>query len=519
MNKKTLNILLLEDNPWDPLLIQELLSGTNGTVFCIEAAQRLSDDLDALSSKNFDAILLDLSLQERPEIEALQSAFPETAVMILADTDNEELAIEYMQKGARDYLIKDRITPGLLSMGICCAIESKQTEKLLQENRKLKIQLQQIRKMESAGTLASGIAHDFNNILYSIIGYSEMAIDDVPETREYMEQVLRAAWRGKDIIKQILMLGSKTRSEKKTVQIRVIVDEVLELIKAVIPGNIEIRRNIPANNSFVLANSSEIHQVLMNLCANACHAMQDTNGILEITLTGEEVVSDKAAAQDNLHLTPGSYIKLSVTDNGGGIDAAVMERIFDPFFTTKEKGKGTGLGLSMVYRIISDHDGYITVNSKPGKGSTFCIYLPRAEDSIAVLSTVNAKTFQNGSERILLVEDEEDIRQMLKLMLEALGYNITDCSDGSEALEMFNCSPGAFDLVITDSTIPKMTGIWLASKVMETRPDIPVILISGFIEPGTGQKARDAGIRELIMKPVKKAELSDIIRRVLDNSM
>ncbi|MCP4113558.1 MAG: response regulator [Desulfobacteraceae bacterium] len=505
MNEKTLNILLLEDNPGEALSIQEMLSRTNRTFFCTETAQRLSEDIDNLSSKSFDAVLLDLGIQERPEIEDLQSVFPDTAIVVLTDKDHKELAMQYVQKGAQDYLIKEQITPDLLSMGIRCAFECKHAEKLSQENRKLETRVQQVRKMESAGVFAAGIVHDFSNILYSIIGYSEMIINDMPETKEYMEQVLKAAWRGRDTIKQIHTLGSKAGPEKKTVQISVIADEVLELVKAVTPNNIEVRLNILTDNSLVLANSSEIHQVLMNLYTNACHAMQDKNGALEITLTDEEIVSGEV--QDDLHLIPGSYIKLSVADNGCGMDKEVMERIFDPFFTTKEQGKGTGLGLSMVYRIISNHGGYITVNSKPGRGSTFCICLPKSEESIAVPTAIDEKAVQGGSERILLVEDEESVWQVLKMMLEDTGYNITDCSDGPEALKMFNSHPDAFDLVITDSTIPKMTGICFAGKVMETRPDIPVILISGFIKPDTDQKARDAGIRELIMKPVNRADL------------
>ncbi|GBC62351.1 hypothetical protein DENIS_3323 [Desulfonema ishimotonii] len=402
----------------------------------------------------------------------------------------------------------------LLMQGMWRLIQRKRADK---ERIKLESQLRQARKMEAIGTLAGGIAHDFNNILFPIMGYAEMSMDDVPEGSTVwnnVRQVMHAAQRAQELVRQILAFSRQAEAEKKPARIHPIIREALRLIRASLPSTIDIQQDIPEEAGHVIADPVQIHQVIINLCTNAYHAMRETGGTLAIALKNETVRSEESFRK--MLIMPGPYVRITISDTGCGMSRSVQEKIFEPYFTTKVQGEGSGLGLSIVHGIVKSHNGHITVYSEPERGTTFNIYLPRTDAEKASRKAVSARPVPRGTEHILLVDDEPQIVKMEKQLLCSLGYKVTDCTASPEALAAFTARPDAFDLVITDYTMPNMTGEELTRKLMVIRPDIPVILFTGFSELINGQKARDIGIREMIMKPVIRRDIAEAIRRVLD---
>jgi PAS domain S-box-containing protein len=382
----------------------------------------------------------------------------------------------------------------------------------------LEMQLRQVQKMEAIGTLAGGIAHDFNNILAAIMGYAEMALYDVPEGtqgRRNLEQVLKAGYRGKDLVKQIITFSRRSEQKRRPMLVSPVIKEILKLLRASLPTTIEIRPIIEAQTGMVLAEPTQIHQVLMNLCSNAAYAMREKGGVLEIRLAEVHISSEDATLQPGLN--PGPYMKLVVSDTGHGMDGATMERIFDPFFTTKKPGEGTGMGLAVVHGIVKSYEGAIVVESDPGKGTKFEVFLPRIEGDFLPEADTDLP-IPTGSERILFVDDEEDLVDMVQQMLKRLGYSVVAKTNSIEALEVFKTQPNQFSLVITDQTMPQMTGAGLAKELMSIRPDIPIILCTGFSEVINAEKARSLGIREFLMKPFAPREIAETIRHVLDGS-
>jgi two-component system cell cycle sensor histidine kinase/response regulator CckA len=386
-----------------------------------------------------------------------------------------------------------------------------------EEHRKLEVQLEQAQRMEAIGTLAGGIAHDFNNILSAIMGYTELVREDVPEgTKAHanLQEVLNAGIRAKDLVGQIRAFSRQREHEQKPVRISGIIKEALGLLRPSLPTTIEIRQNIQTESDTVLADPSQIHQVLMNLCTNAAHAMCEKGGILELTL--EEVDFDTHDVASYPGLTPGAYVRLSVSDTGHGMNRRVMKRIFDPYFTTKEKGVGTGLGLAVVDGIVKTHGGAINVYSELEKGTTFHIYLPRTEHPRGVVEAEEIKPFPTGHEHILFVDDEKLLVDIGFQMLERLGYQVTARTSSTEALEAFRAQPEKFDLVITDRTMPNMTGETLAKELTQIRPDIPVILCTGYSEMPSESKLGASAIRDVVRKPIVVREMANTIRRVLE---
>ncbi|MBF0449426.1 MAG: PAS domain S-box protein [Candidatus Magnetomorum sp.] len=385
----------------------------------------------------------------------------------------------------------------------------------ISEAERLEEQLRQAHKMEAIGTLAGGIAHDFNNILTIILGYAEMAMDDTSEyspAKSQIEQVLKAGNRAKDLVKQILAFSRKEIKERSPVQIHLLVNEALKLLRASIPTTIKIRRNIDSQCGNILADPTQIQQVLMNLCTNAAQSMDENGGILEVELISAQLSTDDIVNEPNLK--PGHYAQLTVKDSGIGIDQKYLDRIFDPYFTTKEVGKGSGMGLAVVIGIVKSHDGMISVDSKLGKGTTFNVCFPIIEEQIhnKIEDTAPLPT---GKEKILVVDDEESIVNMTKQRVERLGYQVTAKTSSIEALELFRSQPDGFDLVITDQTMPELTGEKLAKKLMEIRTDIPIIICTGYSSKMDAKKADFVGISAFIMKPVDKRELAKTIRQVL----
>ena len=385
----------------------------------------------------------------------------------------------------------------------------------ISEEKRLQFQLEQGLKMEAIGTLAGGIAHDFNNILSAIIGFSELALGKTSidtKLHDNIKQVLKAGHRAKDLVVQILSFSRKGTQEQKPIDVIPMVKETLKLIRASLPSTIEIRQNYEADPGVIMADPTQVHQVLMNLCTNAGAAMRETGGILEVKLAKVDLDSDFAAFHQSIE--PGPHVVLTVSDTGHGMPPAVLGRIFEPFFTTKERGEGTGMGLAVVHGIVESHGGTITVDSKPGKGSTFQVYLPLVEEEEKLEIKVE-EPIPRGTERILVIDDEEAVLNLSKQMLEQLGYKVETRTSSVEALELFNAKPDRFDLVITDMTMPNMTGDQLAKKMMKIRPDIPIILCTGFSERITETKAKRIGIRSYLMKPVTERNLGDIVRQVL----
>uniref|UniRef100_C6E0E3 histidine kinase n=1 Tax=Geobacter sp. (strain M21) TaxID=443144 RepID=C6E0E3_GEOSM len=385
---------------------------------------------------------------------------------------------------------------------------------------KLERQLRQAQRMEAIATLAGGIAHDFNNNLASIITCTEMARDDVPPEsplRELLDVVLKSSYRGRKLVKQILTFCCQGEQERQPVQIDPIVTECLNLMRASLSSSISVRTEMGEDLGLIMADPTQIHQIIMNLVTNAAHAMRHKGGMLDVAV--ENVGLDTAAVSGSPDLPSGRYLKLTVKDTGHGMDQKTMERIFDPFFTTKSHSEGTGLGLSVVHGIVRNHGGAISVSSKPGGGATFEVYLPRIDRSGTAPGAVGEMADMSGSGSILFVDDEEDVVFGCKKMLERLGYQVTTGADGVQALELFRGNPQAFDLVVTDQTMPRMTGTELSRELLQIRPDIPVILCTGLgaaaEKAQLKEEAEQAGIRELALKPLDREEFASTIRRVL----
>jgi len=384
-----------------------------------------------------------------------------------------------------------------------------------EEKKHLEKRLLQSQKMEAIGTLAGGIAHDFNNILSAIIGYTEIVLQYIPQSshsHSNLKKVLKASDRAKDLVKQILTFSRQSEIQPKPIQVKPIVKEALKLLRASLPATIEIKQNLQSFSE-VMADPTQIHQVLMNLCTNASHAMRKKGGRLMVSLKEETLDTDFAIGHPDI--TPGRFLKLTVTDSGHGISSKNIDRIFDPFFTTKTKGEGTGMGLAVVHGIITGHGGALTVKSEIDKGSTFDIYLPIIESDDAVAIDTE-KPLSLGNERILFVDDEDFQIDLGRQMLERLGYHVVTRTDGREALELFRERPDDFDLIITDMTMPNMTGDELGKNIISLRPDFPIIICTGYSQHISEEKAKALGIKGFIMKPIIMKDLAHIVRNVLD---
>jgi PAS domain S-box-containing protein len=397
------------------------------------------------------------------------------------------------------------------------ATDITQLKSLEQERQMTETQLRQAQKMEAIGTLAGGIAHDFNNILSAILGYSDLALDDALNNRtsaQYIRQILKAGGRARDLVQQILTFSRQTETEAKPIRVKPIVKEALKLLRASLPSTIEIRALIDSE-TIVEADPIQIHQVIMNLCTNAGYAMREIGGTLTVKLTNETLTRD--FTDHHREMSPGEYLKMEVSDTGPGIPPGFMDKIFDPYFTTKEKGEGTGMGLAVVQGIVQGCNGAVTVGRSKSNGASFKIYLPVIHtDEPAKVKFDEA--IPGGNEHILFVDDEPPLAELSKQMMERLGYNVTIRTSSFEALELFKSQPEAFDLVITDMTMPNMTGDVLAEKLTMVQPDIPVVICTGYSEKITQKLLDRPNIKALILKPIIRNELLISIRQVLDDA-
>ncbi len=405
---------------------------------------------------------------------------------------------------------------GIVEDGHLFAIWGAQRD--ITELKKMEARLQEAQKIESIGNLAGGIAHDFNNILFPIVGLSEILLEDLsPNSLEYenAQEILKAGKRGSDLVQQILAFSRQTEHKMIPVRLQQILKEVVKLTRSTIPTNIKISQHIQSDCGLVMADPTQIHQIAMNLITNAYHAVEQDSGEISVKLKETDIGIEDLPGSS---LEPGRYAMFSVSDTGDGIDPAVMERIFEPYFTTKEQGKGTGLGLSVVFGIVKGHRGDIKVDTEIGKGTTFGVYLPliTREGEQAFAETV--EIYQTGTERILLIDDEEAIIRLETQILKRLGYNVTEHTSSMEALNAFMTKPFSFDLVISDMSMPNMTGDKLAQKLIEKRPDIPIIICTGFSERIDKKKAAAIGIKGFLMKPIVKSYMAKMVRKFLDEA-
>jgi len=394
-----------------------------------------------------------------------------------------------------------------------------QAEKTKEE---LEIQLRQALKMEAIGTLAGGIAHDFNNLLTVIIGHADLsqvyaqrchAAEDCQVT-ESMHRILEAGYRARELVRHILTFSRQQEHEKTPLRLSEVVVEALNLMRASLPKSITISQNIEDAGALVMADPTQIHQIMMNLCTNSHHAMQGDKGTINVnTYTSELRENDLIA--DKLVLSPGKYSVMEIQDDGSGMEADVVGRIFDPYFTTKGENIGTGMGLSVVHGIVREHGGYISVTSEPQKGSIFKIFLPQIDASLLPHALEDKREVPRGSESILVIDDEQGVLDLEKQLLQGLGYSVTTCSDPLRVMGVLQASDG-FDLVLTDMTMPGQNGAEVTRQILAQNPEMAVVICSGFSELMDEEKAKAIGAKHFVMKPLARHELATILRTVLD---
>ncbi len=389
------------------------------------------------------------------------------------------------------------------------------------ENRRLEEQLQQSQKMEAIGTLAGGIAHDFNNILASIYGYVELARvekEDSGKVQNHLDGIFHGAERAKELVEQILRFSRRNENERKILHLHVIIDETLKLLRASLPSTIEIKLDIDTDCPPLFADPTEMHRIILNLCTNAYQASQEGGGEIRISL--HTVTFNKEDDFERIELPEGTYLELTISDDGVGMTTDIRSRVFEPYFTSRAKGEGTGLGLAVVHGIVRSYQGDIRVTSEPGLGSSFQVYLPASETNNETLPELerSEELGPSGNKRILFVDDDQVITEVNTLTFNQLGYETAAFTSSLECLDAFQNDPYGFDLLITDMTMPGMTGAELSKRVMEIRPDMPIILCSGFSEFMDAERAQRMGIRQYLLKPVTRTSFTTAIQKVFEKS-
>jgi PAS domain S-box-containing protein len=434
--------------------------------------------------------------------------------VLLADQLVGQIAVA---NAGRDYTEKDLDL--LVRVAAPCAQAIKGV-RATEERERLMAALRQSQKMEAVGTLAGGIAHDFNNMLTPILGYTELVMAKLPSEdtlRKELGKVKKSALRAKDLVRQILAFSRQKGQELACVALQPVLGECLKMLRSTLPATIAFSEDIAQDCGQIMADPIQIQQILINLCTNAAHAMEENGGTLEVSL--REIVVNPGETLAGQDFRPGKYLRLVVSDTGCGMDKATLERIFEPYFTTKEQGKGTGIGLALVHGIVKGHGGHVSVYSEPGQGTTFSLYFPVCCDANGESPRAADADIPHGSERMLLVDDEEDVLNMLKEMSEHLGYRVTAVSDSTEAYALFQSRPEDFDLVVTDQTMPGLTGTVLAQKIFSLKPGMPIIICTGFSETLTNGKAQELGLAGYIMKPVVMGDFARVVRRALEGGM
>jgi signal transduction histidine kinase len=510
------HIYLVENNPEDARLIMEILRESILITYRVEVVDSLQHLMSAVAVTRPDAILLDLCLPDAhgPEmVSRVTGSCPEVPVVVLAGGRDEEMGGEAVAKGAQESLTKGNMDSQLLDRTLRYAIERK---KIQQERDMLESRLRQVEKMETLGSLAGGIAHDFNNILFPILGHTEMLLMDIPRgdpIRQRVEKIYKGGIRARDLVSQILTFTRQDSLVLRSIPIAPIIHEVVNFLRSSIPSSIEIRPCVDNRCAPVKIHPTQVHQILMNLSANASDAMKGKGGTLTIHLKELDCRWNRCPAPK---MSPGVYAYLSVADTGSGMEQGIVNQMFDPFFTTKEKGKGTGMGMSIVHGIVKNAGGTVLVQSNPGKGTRIEIYLP-VHDTIEAHPPAGSESLEKGNEHILLIDDEKEVLATTKQMLQHAGYRVTPFSHAPSALDFFRTDPAAFDMVITDMTMPGMNGNRLAAEFVKLRPDLPVLIWTGFSEELFEQESA-MGIGKIMVKPVSLHGLMDTVRTLLDES-
>ena len=516
----TLRVLYLEDNSDDFLLVQrELLKA--GWALEMRQVETEHDFVKSVREGTWEIILADYNLPGYGGMAALDQVRKlgyETPFILISGTIGEDSAVDCMRAGANDYVLKDnmRRLNHAVSRELGEAAMRRDRRKSEDERAKLETKLRQAQKMEAMGRLAGGIAHDFNNILTAILGHAEIAslqLADHP-AKGNIDQVLKASQRARDLVQQILAFSRQRPAERKVLVLEAVITEATKLLRATIPAAVEISVHIAPGNSAVLADPSQIHQILLNLGTNAAHAMKERGGRFDVALDSCEVGADLVRQFPQLHSGP--HVRLTLSDNGCGMDASTLDRLFEPFFTTKEPGDGTGLGLAVVHGIVQSHDGAISVESRPGAGTTFRIYLP-VETAVPTQPRPSAAPLPRGNgELILFVDDESSVLALAEAMLKNLGYTTRGCSHPDQALAIFRERAADFALVVTDLSMPGMSGLDVARELLKIQPETKIILTSGYTGDLDMERCERLGFRGLLPKPFPLRTLAETIAKALE---
>jgi signal transduction histidine kinase len=518
-----IRVLIVEDEAVVALDIKKKLIKLGYT-----AADIVTTGEDAVEKVNVsppDLILMDISLEgEMDGIEAaerIRGGFDIPIIYLTAHADKKTLDRARVTEPF-GYIVKPfekETLHATIEMALYKRRMMKKVKEAEEEKKRLMAYLEKAHRLESLGTLAGGIAHNFNNILSIILGFTELAMSDLPEDSPVysnLENVLQGCFRARDAVKQIMLFSNPVSGKMGLVRIGLIVEESLKFLRSYMPENIEIRQNIAREPGAIMGDAAQIHQVFINLCTNAVNAMKEKGGLLEVTL--EPVELEKTTAGYLHDLKPGNYTRLTVADTGCGMTPGTMERVFEPYFTTMGIGEGSGMGLAVVHGIVKNHGGAVTVQSEPGKGSTFQVYLPLSEAEVESETHMKPSGLTpRGHERILFVDDEEGVVDMVKKMLEYLGYQVETKINSQEALETFKSQPDQFDLVITDMIMPNISGIKLTREIREINPAVSIIICTGFRENIAKEEIESLGIGAVMVKPIVMQEMAQIIRDVLDN--
>lgn len=505
MSKKTIKVLLVEDNPADARLVAEMLKEAKGANFHVNNVDRLSAAIEALSREPFDIVLLDLSLPDGIGLETftrIHRNYPHIPVIVSTGLRDEELAIRAVREGAQDYLVKGEVGSSLLARAIRYAIE----------RRRLEDRLIQSEKMEAIGQMAGGIAHDFNNILTLIKGHARLLQEDIEKTSPLsisVEKILSSSEKASNLIRGLLALGRKQIIAPKVLNLNDIVKSFEKFLLMLIGRDIELSLKLSGKELGVMADRTQIEQVLMNLAVNAKDAMPDGG---RLTISTESLESADGLKDTHSLCGPGTYAVISVTDTGHGIDEKVMDRIFEPFFTTKEEGRGTGLGLSTAYGIIRQHNGCMQCYSEPGKGTTFKIHLPVVETAGIQREIPPSEEYKKT---LLLADDNADIRTLFGDFLEGQGYKVIRAVDGEDAISKFTESKNMPDLLILDAVMPKKNGREVYDQIKKIRPGIKALFISGHTEDALSDMGLLAEGFSFISKPYLPGDLLAKVRRML----
>jgi PAS domain S-box-containing protein len=458
-----------------------------------------------------------------PEGNALEIQIPAAA----PDEEKEALKIEGCLASRTSFLLPIEYSSDSIIgdngqvLGLIMAFNDIHVRKEAEEEKaNLQEQLRQAQKMEAIGTLAGGIAHDFNNILTPIVGYAELTMNDLaPDSglRQNLAELLKASFRARDLVKQILTFSRQQEGTLTTMQLQPVLKEGLKLLRSTLPTSIELQHNIGLDCGPAQVDPTQIHQVLLNLCTNAYHAMKGGGGVIKVEFVQVELKEEDLPVDRNS--SGGKYLKLTVEDSGCGMDQDTMSKIFDPYFTTKEVGEGTGMGLSVVHGIVKKYQGFMEVESEVGKGSAFHVFLPVSTENQGPHEADNVSDLPVGNGHILLVDDEEQVLILIHKMLENFGYDVTMQGDSSKALEVFQADPMYYDMVITDHVMPGMTGRQLTEKILAIRPDIPVVLLTGYGygELDSEDDAHAKGFTDFIKKPVMMRDLIHTVNRAFKN--